>query len=87
MFLTCDLALLPGQKIYTKKLPVSFQTYSLYAGVFTTGIGNVVDWRVDVDLYWKCRKVVQMAQLGLLCLTLINIAFEFFLDFYVNNLF
>ena len=55
--------ILPGQKVYTEKFPISspLQTYFFYAGVFTTGIGDIVDWRVDITLYWKCHRIVHMA--------------------------
>ena len=59
LYLRCDLDMLPGQTKCTHRLPIDIpQTYSFYSGVFTTGIGDAVFWKVEIDFYWNCRRFV-----------------------------
>jgi len=51
--------MLPGQTVCTQRLPIGIpQIYSFYSGVFTTGIGNAVYWKVEIDFHWRCCKFV-----------------------------
>ena len=50
----CSIDMLPGQTVCSFPLPVCMpQTFCFYSGVYTTGIGDTVSWKVDLDLFWN----------------------------------
>lgn len=55
----CELDLITGQYMQSFPLPsTSPQTYYLFSGVYTTGIGDSVLWGVEVNLVWHSRQFV-----------------------------